>query len=160
MQPPRRSKRSDELTPAARALRLLGRRDYTRAELGRKLAEHVESPEQLESLLDDLARRGWLSESRVLEQVIHAKRSRFGIARLRHALVTRGVQDDLIGPALDQLKGGEMDAARAVRSRKFQEPPSSRADAARQVRFLQSRGFSLDIAMRVVRDAGESKERE
>ena len=147
---PRPSRRRPELSPAARALRLLARRDHTRAELGRKLAEHVADAAELEALLEDFSARGWLSETRVVEQVVHAKRSRFGAARIRQALVERGVPEELIGPALKRLKESELDAARRVWSRKFRAPAATPAERARHVRFLQSRGFSVDIAMRVV----------
>ena len=138
-------------TPTARALRLLARRDHTRRELAAKLAPHVEDPDKLESLLDELTARGWLSEARVAEQVVHAKRARYGPARIRRALVERGVPDALIEPVLAGLKLTELEAAATLWAKKFRAAPHDRAAQAKQVRFLQSRGFSLDVAMRVVR---------
>src|SRR4029077_10202119 len=120
-------------------------------ELAAKLAPHVESPDELEVLLDGFAARGWLSEARVVEQGGHAKRGRYGPARIRRALVERGVPDALIEPALAELKGSELEAATAVWAKKFRAAPRDRAAQAKQVRFLQSRGFSVDVAMRVVR---------
>ena len=55
-----------------RALRLLARREHTRAELARKLAVHTEDPAELERVLDDFERRGWLSERRVVEQMVQS----------------------------------------------------------------------------------------
>jgi regulatory protein len=141
-------------------LRLLARRDHTRVELERKLAPYAEDPAGLQSVLDDFTVRGWLSESRAVEQLVHAKRSRFGTARIRQALMARGVASEVMAPALESLKETEVDAARAVWTRKFKTAPGTAADRARQVRFLQSRGFSLNIAMRVVRGAREEDEDE
>ena len=145
------SKRRTEPSPAARALRLLARREHTRLELARKLEPHFEDPAELQALLDDFTARGWLSEQRAVDQLLNAKRSRFGAARIRQALLDRGVAEDLIAPALAGLKESEPDVARIVWTKKFGGAPRTTAERARQVRFLQSRGFSLDVAMRVVR---------
>jgi regulatory protein len=158
-QPPPPSKRKAQPGARARALKLLARREHTRRELAARLSGHVEDGAELEALLDEFTARGWLSEDRVVEQVLHAKRGRFGLARIRQALVERGVPEALIGPALDGLKASEVDAARGVWTRKFRSPPTTTAERARQVRFLQSRGFSVETALRVVRggdfDTGE-----
>ncbi len=144
---------------AARGLRLLARRDYTRRELHAKLAPYVDDPAELESLLDDFTARGWLSEARVLDQVVQAKRAGMGLSRIRHVLLKRGVPEDLIAPALETLKESELETARALWVRKFGRVRGSVADQARQVRFLQSRGFSIEVAMRVVRGrAGDTGE--
>ncbi|HUP95082.1 MAG TPA: recombination regulator RecX [Burkholderiales bacterium] len=139
-------------------MQLLARREHTRAELERKLAPYAEDSAEVQSVLDDFSARGWLSESRAIEQIVHAKRSRFGTARIRQALMAKGVSNESMAPALENLKETEVEAARAVWARKFKTAPGTAADRARQVRFLQSRGFSLDIAMRVVRGAREEDE--
>ena len=151
MERPPKSKRRPEPSAAARALRLLARRDYTRRELAAKLGPHVGDRDELEALLDQFAARGWLSETRVLEQVVRAKRGHLGPARIRRALLKRGVPAALIEPALADLRNTELDAAKAVWGKKFRGPVRDPAEQAKQVRFLQTRGFSVDVAMRVVR---------
>jgi regulatory protein len=150
-----KSKPSSELTLKGRALRLLARREHTRRELEQKLAAHVEESAELSALLDHFTARGWISDARFVEQLVHAKRARYGPARIRQLLTARGVADELITPAICALKETEVDAARAVWSRKFRTPAGNAEDRARQVRFLQSRGFSVGAAMRVVRAAAE-----
>jgi len=145
---PRQSKPKPEPSAATRALRLLARRDYTRRELAAKLAPHVA---ELEALLDAFTARGWLSDARVVDQVVHAKRGRLGPARIRRALLERGVPEELIATALEKLKTTELAQARSVWARRFRARADEGADQARQVRFLQSRGFSVAVAMRVVR---------
>jgi regulatory protein len=114
----------------ARALRQLARREHTRAELERKLAPAAQTPEALAALLDELAQRGWLSERRALEQVVRARRGRFGSARIRRELERRGVPRELIAEATAALGPDDARAARALRRRKFGAPPRSAQDRA------------------------------
>ena len=151
---PKSKKRKQEPTAAERALRLLARREHTRLELARKLGAHVEDPAEIERVLDDFTARGWLSEARAAEQLVRAKRGRFGAARIRHTLTGKGVPQHLIATQLEALKASELDTARAVWGRKFKTAPATQAERARHVRFLQARGFSVEIALRVVRGDG------
>ena len=134
----------------ARALRLLARREHSRLELEYKLAPHAPDPEELGSLLDDLARRGWLSERRLVEQVIHTRRGKFGSRRIRQELLDKGVAEELIAEALPQLEESDVEAAREVWRRKFGAPPRSRNERAQQVRFMQGRGFDLATIFTVI----------
>ena len=140
----------------ARALRLLARREHSRLELERKLAPHAQDPGELGSLLEDLTRRGWLSERRVVEQVIYARRGKFGSRRIRQELRDKGVAEELVAEALPQLKESEAEAAREVWRRKFGAPPRNRVEHARQVRFMQGRGFALETIVKIIKSGGAS----
>ena len=135
-----------------RALRLLARREHTRAELARKLSVHSEDPGEVERVLDDLERRGWVSERRVVEQRVHTLRKRYGARRIERDLRQKGVSDDAVVAVLAELKGSELEAAREVWRRKFGgRQPGRPADRARQVRFLQGRGFDLEVILKVIK---------
>jgi regulatory protein len=139
-----------------RALRYLARREHSRAELARKLAPHANDSTEIDGVLDDLESRGWLSERRVVEQVVHARRRRFGARRIERELLDKGISEDSVAAALPQLKEGELEAARAVWLRKFGgRQPGRPAERARQMRFLQGRGFDLDVILKVIRGRGE-----
>jgi len=139
-----------------RALKLLARREHSRAELARKLSAHAEDPAEVETVLDDCERRGWLSERRVVEQLVHARRSRFGARRIEHDLRQKGISGDAVAAALADLKSGELEAAHEVWRRKFGgRLPRSPADRARQVRFLQGRGFELELILKVIKGSAE-----
>lgn len=138
----------------SRALRLLARREHSRRELQRKLAPLAADPAELEGLLDQLTARGWLAEGRVAEQVIHARRSRFGSGRIRQELLARGVAEEVVEGVLPELRQSDLEAARAVWRRKFKGPPSNPTERARQVRFMQGRGFSMETILKVIRSAG------
>jgi len=140
-----------------RALKLLARREHSRAELARKLAIHAEGPAEVERVLDDFERRGWLSESRVVEQLVHARRSRYGARRIERDLREKGVSEEAVAVALAGLKAGELEAAREVWRRKFGgRQPGGPAERARQVRFLQGRGFDLEVILKVIKRRDES----
>lgn len=153
---PRRSKRSGQAPSlGARALRLLARREHTRLELERKLAPYAEGPEALAALLDDLARRGWLSERRLVEQIVHTRRGKFGSLRIRRELLEKGVAEEVIAEALPQIVAGDLESARAVWKKKFGRAPRSVAERARQVRFMQGRGYALDTIMCMIKQGGD-----
>lgn len=148
-------------SPAAlksRALRLLARREHTRVELQRRLASHAASEADVAHLLDELTERGWLSERRVAEQVIHSRRDRYGSRRIRQELLTKGVAEDVISDSLSQLKETDLNAARKVWRRKFGEAPRNAAERARQVRFMLGRGFALDTVLAVIKSRGMDDE--
>ena len=132
-----------------RALRLLARREHSRAELARKLQAYTGSADDLEALLDELARRKLLSDERYAESRAHALSRKFGAARIAHELLAKGLEKGLAERASSTARATEVERARRVRARKFRVPPGTREERAKQMRFLQSRGFSFD-AIRAV----------
>lgn len=176
-------KKRPELTLRTRALQYLARREYSRFELRAKLLPHLQAryiqpddggfeqmanefdPPDLESLqseldalLDDLTARGWLSDERAATQLLQARRRRFGTQRITNELRQKGISDDLIELALPELKESELDSARGVWQRKFGILPADAKDKARQMRFMQSRGFSLDVVFKVLRGCESADE--
>lgn len=135
----------------ARALRHLARREYTRHELTLKLAPHAESEAEIAQVLDDFTQRGWLSEQRAAEQMVHARRSRYGIMRIRRDLEAKGVDAEVVSTTVAALKDGELEAARDVWRRKFKAVPVGAADRAKQARFLLGRGFGSEVITKLLR---------
>ena len=133
-----------------RALRLLAQREHSRTELERKLARYEEEPGTLAQALDELAARDFISETRVVQSVLHQRAGRLGALRLKQELQQKGIAAEAIAGAMDQLKGTELQRAREVWRRRFAAPPSDAAERARQTRFLLARGFSGDVVRRVL----------
>ena len=129
----------------------LARREYSRAELRARLLPHVQDGEDVEVVLDELEKHNWLSDARAAEQLVNIKRNRFGVQRITHELRQKGIAENLISDVLPQLKETELEAARVVWQKKFGTAPQGAKEKARQVRFLQSRGFSLDVVFKVLR---------
>ena len=133
-----------------RALQLLTRRDYSRAELQKKLAAHAESAEDLASVLDTLQGERLLSDHRYATQRVTARAGRYGDARLKQELRLKGVSDDDIAAALPE-GGDETERCLAVWQRKFGQPAQTPEERAKQMRFLQYRGFSSEAIRRALR---------
>ena len=131
----------------------LAQREHSRAELRAKLLPHAQEGEDVEALLDELAQCRWLSDKRAAGQLVVQRRCRFGAQRIEHELRQKGIAENLIAETMPQLKETELDAARNVWRKKFGAPPQDAKEKARQVRFLQSRGFSLDVVFKVLRMA-------
>lgn len=143
--------RKEPVSLRARALRHLARREYTRHELTLKLAPHAESETEIAEVLDDFTQRGWLSEQRAAEQMVHARRSRYGIARIRRDMKAKGVDAEVVSNTVAALKDGELDAARAVWRRKYKAAPENAAERAKQARFLLGRGFNSEVITKLLR---------
>lgn len=131
----------------ARALRYLARREHSRAELARKLAPHAESPAALEALLGELETRKQLSDERYAEERARSLARKYGPAKIRHELQSKGVAEEIVGRISSE---GEMERARAVLSRKYRQPAATREERAKRARFLQGRGFSMDVITRLI----------
>ena len=146
-----------ELSLRERALRCLARREHSRLELQRKLAPHAEEPGDIQGLLDEFERRGWLSEARLVEQTVHTRRGRFGVVRIVRDLRGKGVSEEAISQAKSQIRESELEAARAVWRKKFGRLPKNASERGKQIRFMQGRGFDLDVILKILRGAGEGE---
>ena len=134
------------------AIRLLARREHTRVELARKLADSG-TPEEIEVVLNDMAASQLQSDNRTAESYLRGNASRLGTSRLRHTLKTRGVAPEMIDEQLAQADlPDELERARAAWSRKFSAVPAGAKEWARQARFLQSRGFAGDIVRKLLKE--------
>ncbi len=132
------------------ALRLLARRDHSRAELEKKLAEQAGSAELLQQVLDRLQAERLLSDHRYATQRAASRGSRYGNARLKQELRQQGVSEPDIAAALPEA-GDEAERCRSVWAKKFSEAPKTAEERAKQMRFLQYRGFSGDAIAKVFR---------
>lgn len=138
------------LSLKGRALRLLSMREHSRLELARKLAEHEQVPGELAQALDDLQAKGFISEARVMESVLNRRAPRLGASRIRQELQAKGLDGELVAQAMATLKGTELERARQVWQRKFDQPPADAAQRAKQSRFLAARGFGGEVIRKVL----------
>ncbi len=133
-----------------RALGHLTRREYSRAELYRKLQAHA-GDEDLDALLDDFHRRGWLSDARYADQMVHARRGKYGSLKVAHELRAQGVAEDLVEKAVAEVRNEDRETALNLWRKKFGITPQSRDEWARQARYLQGRGFGTETIRAVLR---------
>jgi regulatory protein len=136
-----------------RALEYLGKREYSYAELGQKLKTYLAEDEDFEvitAILEDFKTRGWLSDKRFTEQIVHARQAKFGVAKIANELREKGVSAELIASAVEIVKGNELENAREIWRKKFKNSPANSEEWAKQARFLQSRGFGFDTIKKVL----------
>lgn len=145
---PRNSRPGPSLT--ARALRLLSSREHSRAELERKLLPHASDVDSLAQVLDALQTKGFISEARVAESVLHRRAAKLGAARVKQELLAKGLDGVTVAAAMERLRATELERARAVWRKKFAQPPEDATERAKQMRFLASRGFEGDVIRRVL----------
>jgi regulatory protein len=148
------------------ALRLLVRREHSRLELeqklGRKLALFPEAAELeaneraavLAKVLDGLNEKRWQSDQRFAQQRVTHRGARYGDQRLKQELGIRGVDAEVINDALSSGEN-ELLRCRNVWLKKFGGPAENREGFAKQVGFLQYRGFSGATIRQVLKSSSD-----
>jgi regulatory protein len=143
--------KTEPVSLKARAMRFLARREHSRLELARKLSPLAGTGDNVQSVLDELAQKGWLSDARYAEQSVRARARRFGPIKVAHELRCKGIGEETIEAA---FRAAGVDGAadmQRVWSSRFARKPENNRERARQVRFLQGRGFPLDPVLRFLR---------
>ena len=138
-----------------RALACLARRDYSRAELRARLRPLAADDAAVDEVLDRLESERLLSDQRYASQRIAARAVRYGDTRLRQELRQRGLSDADIAAALPAA-GDELERCRTLWQKKFGSPAQTPAERAKQLRFLQYRGFSHTAISAVLRYGEEA----
>ena len=139
----------------ARAIGYVARREYARAELRDKLLATGAARDAVDAALDELAALGYLSDARYADAVVRQKSAGYSKRSIAQALKAKGVPGEVVTQALD---GGDADDAATLVSlwrRRFGRAPADERERARQVRFLQSRGFGLSAILKLLRDPPE-----
>ncbi len=139
-----------------RAVAYLAQREHSRAELARRLVRHADDPGEVPPLIDELVGRKLLSDDRYAEARANALGRKFGATRIAWELRAKGVGDAAIAQATRAVRATELARARAAWEKRFGSPPRSAAERAKQVRFLQGRGFSFDTIRRVISGRDEA----
>jgi len=135
------------------ALKILARREHSRAELAAKLARKTEreiDDAEIIALLDELETKKLLSDARAAEQLAHQLTRRYGARAVAHRMQARGIDADITEAWQAKLSNDDLERARKIWQRKFKEPPHDANERAKQMRFLQGRGFSLDVIRNVL----------
>ena len=135
----------------SQVVRLLARREYARAELESRLVAKGASRDDVAVVLDELAALGYVSNERFARAFAVQKSRRYSRQRISSELKAKGVDADDIAVAL--TSAGVEDAAtlEALWQRRFGTAPVDDRERARQVRFLQTRGFSLSAILALLR---------
>lgn len=158
------------------AVRLLSRREYSRSELARKLAQPTPaalraakldpeaskpkrpSTEEIERVLDGLQAQNLQNDARFALSLVHRKASKLGASRLMHELSQHKLEANVASELATQLKGSELTRCYEAWSQRFGHKELTGLDAQaaqaakdKQMRFLIARGFASDAVRKVMR---------
>ena len=142
-------KRQDEVvTPAkirSAAMDLLTGREFSRAELAKKLDKRFDSDPAISGELDRLQQEGLQSDERFVESFVRSQLNKCrGPIRIRADLRQRGISEGQWRDALEGINWHEL--AEQRRSRKFGEVlPTEPSERARQMRHLAAQGFPESV---------------
>jgi regulatory protein len=131
---------------------MLARREYGRAELALRLVAKGGEAGEVERVLDELAALGYLSDARFAHALVTQKAGRYSRRAIAESLKAAGVAAPDVAAALADRAPADDAALAALWRRRFGRPPADEREKARQVRFLQARGFALSAILRLLRD--------
>lgn len=141
------------------AVRLLARREHSRAELTAKLAQRGFDEQQIESEIARLAATGLQDDARFADLFAEQRAARGdGPRKIEAALRERGIPAETIASALESLRDGWRERARdALRKRFGETAVRDHKDRGRRARFLQSRGFPGGLAAEVIEESDSAE---
>ena len=159
-------KKNVEFDPASvkaakkRALWLLDKRDYSRAELISKLTEKGYEETAAESAVDRLAELGFVDDARYAPIVVrHYAAKGYGARRVQQELQRRGIPKDLWDAALEEMPAQDDTVDQLLRSKLRGADPVDRAALKRATDALIRKGYGWDdISAAVERLREELKE--
>lgn len=151
----------------------LSRREYGRAELKQKLVDKEQDPDSIDTLLDEFAQKGYQSDYRTTLMLIRESiRKGRGRGRIRQEFYKKNIDmpsniDELIDMANteseefsefvdedeDSLVEGVdwLKLAVTARTKKYGDHiPTEQKEKAKQLRFLQYRGFNGDVCFQAL----------
>lgn len=137
----------------ARALKILGSRNFSRVGMKKRLAQKGESDQDAESVVDWLCDIGYIDDDNYAAQVVsHYKTKGYGANRIKDELYRRGVPRDLWDEKLEDLDESEIVlSAQAYLERKL-KGSTDRKEIDRASKALVRRGFSYEQANMAVKE--------
>jgi regulatory protein len=127
------------------AIRMLSRREYSAFEIKQKLLLKEFSEQEIVDVLLLLQAENYQSDARYTEMLVRSRQNQGrGPVRIRQELQEKQVADQLIEEHLDETDDYWFELAKEVREKKFgSAAPEDFAAQAKQMKFLQYRGFTM-----------------
>lgn len=128
------------------ALKTLARREHSYWELQQKLLTKSENKQAIITVLDRLKNEKLLDDVRFAESYVRMRSNRgYGPVRIQHELHHRGISEVISEEIIDNMKNEWPILIISVRKKRFGSAiPKDFNDRAKQMRFLEYRGFTHD----------------
>ena len=139
------------------AFALLTRRDYSQAELSAKLNLYAADSTEVSRLVEELAQQNYQSDHRVAAMTLSSQiRKGKGLQRIKQALKAKQLDTELIIEELQEVDW--LAQAYQLKVKKFGAEVSKDPKLkAKQVRFLQYRGFEMDAIMKAIAQTSQQE---
>lgn len=140
------------------AFAVLTRKEYSKQDLIEKLALYAEHRDEVLELVEELARENYQSDQRVAEMVVRSQiRKGKGPNRIKLALNAKKIDKALAQNDMQDIDWYEQ--AYQLKVKKYGiEVATDPKLKAKQIRFLQYRGFEMDAIMKAIRKKPEDEE--
>jgi regulatory protein len=137
---------SNPLEARKKAMDYLARREHSRDELCRKMKKAGFEVNVTLDAIEGLQKDGLQSDRRFVDAFLQSRISQGkGPTRIRADLSQRGIREPMIHEALSEVEQDWFALAQATRQKKFGgDEPADFREKARQMKFLQYRGFEPD----------------
>ena len=136
------------------AVKLLSRREHSVYEIRHKLTQRDFEESEIAQAIAELQQGGWLSDERYAEAYVRMRRNKgYGPVRIAMELKERGVSDGIVENCLSADNDIWQQVLNQQYLKKYNgEPIADYNDKSKRIRFLQYRGFSLDMIYRVIKN--------
>lgn len=135
-------------------MRLLSRREHSAFEIRDKLLKRDFDNKEVEQVIIELQQGGWLSDERYAEAYVRMRQLKgFGPVRIAMELNQRGVEESIVDTYLHaDDESWQQTLEQQYRKKYKNKSIEDYNDKAKRIRFLQYRGFTLDVIYQVVKD--------
>ena len=132
------------------AFAVLTRKEYSKADLIEKLMTYAQSREEVLTLVDELSANNYQSDQRVAEMTVRSQvRRGKGPNRIKLALRAKQLDRALVQEDIAEIDWYEQ--AYQLKVKKYgTEVSKDPKIKAKQIRFLQYRGFEMDAIMKAI----------
>ena len=138
-----------------RALYYLAKREYSFQELVNKTLNYAEelglNKKDCEFIISKLREQNLQLDQRFCESYINSKKNKFGAQKIVFELTQKGVSEDLVATFIGELVNNEYDLALQVWNKKYSHVTQDINEKAKQIRFMQSRGFSFETIKKIIK---------
>lgn len=149
---------NDQKSIWSTALSLLARREHSKKELQTKLIKADFPADLIQKTVDQCIAQGFLSDERYSEMLIRTRiRQGYGPLRIRQELQNQEIHPEIITQFLDGDPINWEEQLDLVKTKKFgRRQPSDIKEKARQIRFLNYRGFDLQEILKLFNSTGNT----